>query len=468
MGAKPAEVIEMKLSGIRTIVPDNHEISDKIVKVIYNEAELIASKVVNRSEQSVDLDRRLDDILTSRLFGYPIMILILGIILWLTISGANYPSQVLSDLLFRIEKVIGTIFSFIGAPDWLYGFLVQGVYRSLAWVVSVMLPPMAIFFPLFTILEDLGYLPRVAFNMDNLFCRAGACGKQALTMCMGFGCNAAGVIACRIIESPRERLIAILTNSFVPCNGRFPLLITMAVIFLGGMIWNAANITATLAVVAVVLIGIMVTLLVSSLLSKTLLKGIPSFFALEMPSYRKPMFGQIIVRSILDRTMFVLSRAIIVAAPAGGIIWILANISIGDMSMLAHAASFLDPFARLIGLDGIILMAFILGLPANELVIPLMIMGYMATGSLQDVQSLAALKTMLVDQHGWTYITAICVMLFSLLHYPCATTLLTIYRETKSFKWTLLSFIIPLVTACTVCFLVAQAVRIFLIFPFTW
>jgi len=456
MGVRPAEAIETEPVDLRVMADDYREISDKIVKTIYNEAELITGKVVKINAPSTDWDRRLDDILTSRLWGYPFMLMLLGVILWLTVSGAQYPSQLLAAWLFSLEKAIGEILLLAGTPDWVYGFLVLGVYRSLAWVVSVMLPPMAIFFPLFAILEDLGYLPRVAFNMDNLFCRAGSCGKQVLTMCMGFGCNAAGVIACRIIESPRERLIAILTNNFVPCNGRFPLLITMAVIILGGMVWNAGNITAALAVVAAVLTGVTVTLVVSFLLSRTLLKGIPAFFALEMPPYRKPVLGQIIVRSVMDRTLFVLSRAVIVAAPAGGIIWLLANISFGDMSMLGYIAAFLDPFGRQLGMDGIILLAFILGLPANELVIPLMIMGYMATGSLQEIQSLTALKTLLVDQHGWTCMTGICVMLFSLLHFPCAITLLTIHRETKSLKWALLSFLIPLVTACMVCFFVSH------------
>lgn len=455
MGAKLAEMTDPG-DDLKVLSADSQTLSDRIVQTIYHEAGLIAGKVVSRNTPSADWDRRLDDILTSRVWGYPVMMLLLGLILWITISGANYPSEVLAVWLFSLEEVFGQALLWAGAPDWLYGFFVLGVYRSLAWVVSVMLPPMAIFFPLFTILEDLGYLPRVAYNMDDLFCRAGSCGKQALTMCMGFGCNAAGVIACRIIESPRERLIAILTNNFVPCNGRFPLLITMAVIILGGMVWNYGNITAAAAVVAAVLTGVAVTLAVSYFLSRTLLKGVPSFFTLELPPFRKPAFGQIIVRSIMDRTLFVLSRAVMVAAPAGGIIWVLANISFGDISILGYSAAFLEPFGRLLGMDGIILLAFILALPANELVIPLMIMGYMATGSLQEIQNLTALKTLLVDQHGWTYMTGICVMLFSLLHFPCATTLLTIHRETGSFKWTLAAFMIPLLTSCLVCFMVSR------------
>ena len=460
MGAKPAEAIEAGPEIIRGTA-GSQDLSDRIVQTLYQEAELIAGKVVSKKAAGVDWDRRLDDILTSRLWGYPLMLLLLGLIFWITISGANYPSELLTRAFFTLERYLGQALLWLGLPDWLYGFLLLGVYRSLAWVVAVMLPPMAIFFPLFTILEDLGYLPRAAYNMDNLFYRAGACGKQALTMCMGFGCNAAGVISCRIIESPRERLIAVLTNNFVPCNGRFPLLITVAVIISGGMVLKAGSITAAAAVLASVLIGVAATLMVSYFLSRTFLQGMPSFYTLEMPPYRKPALGQIIVRSIMDRTLFVLSRAVIVAAPAGGLIWILANISYGDTSLYGYLAAILDPCGHFLGMDGIILMAFILGLPANELVIPLLIMGYMATGSLEDIHSLAALKNLLVDQHGWTYITGICTMLFSLLHYPCGTTLLTIYRETSSFKWTLMAFMIPLLTALIVCGAVAQFLHLF-------
>lgn len=460
MGAKPAEAIEAGPEIIRGTA-GSQDLSDRIVQTLYQEAELIAGKVVSKKAAGVDWDRRLDDILTSRLWGYPLMLLLLGLIFWITISGANYPSELLTRAFFGLERYLGQALLWLGLPDWLYGFLLLGVYRSLAWVVAVMLPPMAIFFPLFTILEDLGYLPRAAYNMDNLFYRAGACGKQALTMCMGFGCNAAGVISCRIIESPRERLIAVLTNNFVPCNGRFPLLITVAVIISGGMVLKAGSITAAAAVLVSVLIGVTATLMVSYFLSRTFLQGMPSFYTLEMPPYRKPALGQIIVRSIMDRTLFVLSRAVIVAAPAGGLIWILANISYGDTSLYGCLAAILDPFGHFLGMDGIILMAFILGLPANELVIPLLIMGYMATGSLEDIHSLAALKNLLVDQHGWTYITGICTMLFSLLHYPCGTTLLTIYRETGSFKWTLMAFMLPLITALMVCGAVAQFLYLF-------
>lgn len=437
-----------------------NQISDRIVRTIYSDAELIASKVVTIGSKKIDWDQRIDDILTSRWLGFPIMLLLLGVVFWITITGANYPSQALAIFLFWIQDLLDKLFLWLGVPGWIIGFFVYGVYHSLAWVVAVMLPPMAIFFPLFTLLEDAGYLPRVAFNLDNAFRRAGAHGKQALTMSMGFGCNAAGVIACRIIESPRERLIAILTNNFVPCNGRFPTLIALAGIFLGGAVAiNYSNVVASAAVVGIVLIGILATLLVSYLLSKTLLRGIPSSYTLELPPYRKPLVGQVIVRSVFDRTLFVLARAVVVAAPAGGIIYILANVYMGDVSILSYLAGVLDPFAKMMGLDGIILLAFILGLPANEIVLPIMIMGYLSAGTMIELNSLSALKSLLVDGQGWTWLTALCVMLFSLLHYPCATTLITINRETKSRKWTILAFLIPLSIACMVCLLVAQTVR---------
>jgi len=438
---------------------NSKNLEDKIVKAIYGDAELIASKVINKGQRKINWDFKIDDILTSRWLGFPIMGAILCVILWLTITGANYPSQMLANILFMGQDKLTELFMWVGAPDWIHGFFVLGVYRCLAWIISVMLPPMAIFFPLFTLLEDVGYLPRVAFNLDNFFRKAGCHGKQALTMCMGFGCNAAGIISCRIIDSPRERLIAILTNNFIPCNGRFPTLIAMAAIFMGGAVAVSYNSLIASGVVAgVVIMGIITTLMVSFILSRTLLKGVPSSFSLELPSYRKPLVGQVIIRSIFDRTVFVLARAIVVAVPAGAIVWILANVSIGDISILAHCAEFLDPFGRLLGLDGIILMAFILGLPANEIVLPIMIMGYLSTGAMLELDSFQELKNLLVDQNGWTWLTALCVMLFSLLHYPCGTTLLTIYKETKSLKWTVISALMPLCVACFVCFLVAQVV----------
>ncbi len=435
-------------------------ISEQIIKTIYNEAESIADKVVEIGQLKTNWDDKIDGILTSKWLGFPIMLLLLGVVFWITIIGANYPSQALAKLLFWGQDQLIVFFSWLLAPEWLQGFLVYGVYHGLAWVVAVMLPPMAIFFPLFTLLEDAGYLPRVAFNLDNAFRKAGAHGKQALTMSMGFGCNAAGVTACRIIESPRERLIAIVTNNFVPCNGRFPTLIILAGIFLGGAVAAAySTMIAAAVVVGLVLIGIFTTLLVSFFLSKTLLRGIPSSFTLELPPYRKPLVGQVIVRSVLDRTLFVLARAVVVAAPAGGIIWVMANSYVGGITLLAQFINILDPFARALGMDGVILSAFILGLPANEIVLPIMIMGYLASGTMLELDSLMALKTLLVDGQGWTWLTALSVMLFSLLHYPCATTLITINRETKSIKWTLISALIPLFIACLVCFILAQGVR---------
>lgn len=432
-----------------------NDLRDRIVSTLFHEAEVIAEKVVRDKGNKSHWESKLDNMLTSSGWAYLTMLLLLGVIFWITITGANYPSEMLANLFFRIEDVLLTFLTVINAPNWVIGLFVLGLFRTLAWVVSVMLPPMAIFFPLFTLLEDLGYLPRVAFNLDYLFKKCGTHGKQALSMCMGFGCNAAGVISCRIIDSPRERLIAILTNNFVPCNGRFPTLILISSLFLAGIF---GNLGVTLVVVTVILIGIGTTLGISYLLSKTLLKGIPSTFALELPPFRKPQVGQVIVRSIFDRTVFVLGRAVMVAAPAGLVIWLMANLEIGGVSILSLTAGFLDPFARTIGLDGIILMAFILGFPANEIVIPLIFMGYLATGSLIELTGLNEIRQLLLTKHGWTWLTAINVMLFSLLHYPCGTTLWTIFKETKSRKWTVLAFVIPTVVGLAVCFLLTQVV----------
>ena len=436
------------------------EFRDSIVTSIVRLAEDICSRcIVFENKQYNATDRKIDRILTSKVFGIPVMLGLLAVIFWITITGANYPSELISKFLFWIEEGLTTFFIWAGAPEWLHGILVLGMYRTLAWVVSVMLPPMAIFFPLFTLLEDLGYLPRVAFNLDNFFKKACTHGKQALTMCMGFGCNAAGIIGCRIIDSPRERLIATITNNFVPCNGRFPLLIAISSIFIGGVIAGGAyqSLLSTLSLTAVVLIGILATFAVSKILSGTILKGIPSSFTLELPPYRKPQIGRIIVRSVIDRTLFVLGRAVSVAAPAGIIIWLMANIQINDISLLSHCAGFLDPFARLIGLDGYILMAFILGLPANEIVI--LIMSYMSSSTMIELDSLQALRDLLVS-NGWTWLTGVCVMLFSLMHFPCGTTLWTIRKETQSFKWTLISFIVPTITGIILCFIVANTARL--------
>ena len=450
------------LREIEPLLPTNTaNIKDRIVSGIYQQAESISAQVV-RSENSqyTGLEARLDNILTSRWLGFPIMLLLLTLILWITITGANYPSQLLATGLFWLEEQLTALFLAGNAPAWLSGLLIQGMYRSLAWVVSVMLPPMAIFFPLFTLLEDLGYLPRVAFNMDNLFRRAGAHGKQCLTMCMGYGCNAAGVTSCRIIDSPRERLIAILTNTFSICNGRFPTLIALATIFMGALVSQTySSILATLAVVGIIMTGIATTLLVSSLLSRTLLRGMPSFFVLELPPFRRPQLGQILIRSLLDRTLFVLWRAVVIAAPAGALTWILANSFLGETSVFALIAGWLNPLGQLMGMDGIILIAFLLGLPANEIVLPILIMGYISAGSMLELDSLNALRILLLD-HGWTWITALCVMLFSLLHFPCGTTLYTIFKETRSARWTFLSALLPLLLGIVVTLLINQGAQI--------
>jgi ferrous iron transport protein B len=388
------------------------------------------------------------------------MIGLLGLIFWLTITGANVPSGMIADFLFKVQDRLTYFFAWAGTPSWVHGVLVLGIYRTLAWVISVMLPPMAIFFPLFTLLEDLGYLPRVAFNLDNFFKKACAHGKQSLTMCMGFGCNAAGILGCRIIDSPRERLIAIITNNFVPCNGRFPTLIAIITMFFAGVVAGPfQSVISSLLLTGVIVLGVFMTLLISKLLSKTILKGLPSSFTLELPPYRKPQIGRVIVRSIFDRTLFVLARAVVVAAPAGLIIWLLANIYVGDLSILSHCAGFLDPFAKLLGLDGYILMAFILGFPANEIVVPIIIMSYMATGNLLELDSLDQLRELLVS-HGWTWVTAVCTMLFSLMHWPCGTTCLTIKKESGSWKWTAVSFLVPTITGMLICFVFANVVRL--------
>lgn len=434
---------------------------DRVVTRIVETCESIGNEVISYEKKNyTERDRRIDKILTSKLTGIPIMILLLFGVFWITITGANYPSGLLADGLFWLEDRLSALFAAISAPEWVSGLLVDGAYRTLAWVVSVMLPPMAIFFPLFTLLEDLGYLPRIAFNLDNFFRKACAHGKQALTMCMGFGCNAAGIIGCRIIDSPRERLIATITNNFVPCNGRFPALIAIITMFFAGVVGGAfQSVISTLTLTGVIIFGVVMTVLISKLLSKTILKGIPSSFNLELPPYRRPQIGRVIVRSILDRTLFVLRRAVIVAGPAGLVIWVLANIHVGELSLLAHCAEFLDPFAKLLGLDGYILMAFILGFPANEIVVPIIIMSYMAVGSLTEIESLSELHALFVD-HGWTWLTAVCTMLFSLMHWPCGTTCLTIKKETQSLKWTLVSFAVPTATGVVICFITANAVRL--------
>ena len=431
---------------------DSNRLKDEIVSSIVCESEKIAGEAVKYENKNYnETDRKIDRILTSKRFGYPVMILLLAVVFYITLTGANYPSAWLSNFFFYVEKKLLYALNYFNSPRWLSGMLVTGMFRTLAWVVSVMLPPMAIFFPLFTILEDSGYLPRIAFNLDKPFKKCCACGKQSLTMCMGFGCNAAGIVGCRIIDSPRERLLAILTNNFVPCNGRFPALIAIITMFFA--VGAFSSVKAALILTGVILLGIGVTFLATRILSKTVLRGEASSFVLELPPYRRPQFLKVFVRSIFDRTFFVLLRAIKVAAPAGVLIWLLANISVSDASLLSHTCSFLDSFARLFGLDGVILTAFILGFPANEIVIPIMVMAYTSQGCLTEMASISYMRELFV-LNGWSTTTAICTLIFFLMHWPCSTTMLTIKKETGSYKWTALAFLMPTLIGLFACFLV--------------
>ncbi len=445
----------------------NKNFKDKIVSNIVKKAEEVSQEVCCFEDRDYSgRDRKIDKILTSKKFGIPIMILFLGLIFWLTIVGANYPSELLFNLFNSIQIKLINFANYIHCPQWLSDMLINGIYQTLTWIIAVMLPPMAIFFPLFTILEDLGYLPRIAFNMDGFFKKACCSGKQMITMCMGFGCNACGVTGCRIIDSPRERLIAILTNNFVPCNGRFPFLISIATIFIAGA-YSAGNgflssILSTLAVIIVIIFGIFLTLIISKILSNTILKGMPSSIVLELPPYRKPQFGKILVRSIFDRTLFILGRAISVAAPAGLVIWLLANIGINGESLLTIIANFLNPFAKLMGLDGYILTAFILGIPANEIVLPIILMCYLKGGALVKIEDTIQIGQILI-KNGWNMLTAMNVMLFTILHFPCATTLLTIKKETNSWKWTGIAFLLPTLCGIILCMCTTLAYNVILL-----
>ncbi|MGL5151368.1 MAG: ferrous iron transport protein B [Clostridium sp.] len=461
--AKGGFLIDSIESIKNTLELDTSDIREVISEEIYNRANNIKKACVKEDKNKIYRDKKIDDVITSKKFGIPIMLSLLCIVFWITITGANYPSQLLGTLFNNVEEFLTNIFFYFNSPTWVHGILILGIFKTLGWVISVMLPPMAIFFPLFTILEDLGYLPRIAFNLDHIFKKCCCHGKQCLTMCMGFGCNAAGVIGCRIIESPRERLLAIITNNFVPCNGRFPTLIAIATIFFGISTSNFANnIITTLIIILLIIFGILVSLAVSYVLSKTILKGTPSTFTLELPPYRRPQFKRVIYSSIIEKTIFVLKRAVVIAIPAGAVLWILSNIYIGDVSIVSHFSKFLDPLGKAIGLDGVILVAFILGLPANEIVIPIILMIYLSSGSLTDFESLNSLQTILVGK-GWTMLTALNLMLFSLLHWPCTTTLLTIKKETGSYKWMILSFIIPTIIAFVVCFITKNIWYMFLI-----
>lgn len=425
-------------------------------------AESIARAVVTfQNPDYPKKDIRLDHILTSRLFGFPVMAALLIFIFWLTMYGANYPSALLSKLLFSMQEHLSAWLLNAGMPHFIHDPLILGGLRTLCWIVSVMLPPMAIFFPLFTLLEDIGYLPRIAYNMDHCFHKCGACGKQALTLCMGFGCNAAGVTGCRIIDSPRERIIAILTNSFVPCNGKFPTLIAIITMFFAGSVSGfAGSILPALFLTGLILLGIIMTFLASGLLSRTVLKGMSSSFVLELPPYRRPQVFRILIRSVFDRTLFVLGRAAAIAAPAGILLWFLANVTVAERSLLALFSGFFDPFGRLFGMDGVILLAFLLGLPANEIVLPIILMAYLAEGNLVAADDLQSIHGVLTT-NGWTVTTALCTMLFSLFHSPCTTTLLTIKKETGSLKWTFAAFLLPTLFGMILCGMVRLTVSLF-------
>ncbi len=431
---------------------DRDRFSDMQTECIVREAEELCRDTVTYEDPSYrHLDRTLDRILTGRRWGYPVMLLLLALVFWITVKGANYPSQWLSALFARLGDWLTLQATNIGIPPLIKSALISGVYRVLTWVISVMLPPMAIFFPLFTLLEDMGYLPRIAYNLDRPFARCNACGKQALTMCMGFGCNAVGVTGCRIIDSPRERLLAVLTNSLVPCNGRFPLLIALLSIFFA----SGSGVAAALLLTLLILLCVVMTFGVTWILSHTLCRGEASSFALELPPYRRPQIGRVLVRSVLDRTLFVLGRAATVAAPAGLVIWALANSTVDDQSLLMLFSGWLDPLGRLMGMDGVLILAFILGFPANEIVLPVALMTYLSQGAPVELGDYAALKTVLV-QNGWTWLTALCTILFSLFHWPCSTTLLTVKKETGSLKWTILAAVIPTLIGMLLCILLAQ------------
>ncbi len=449
---------------------DYHE---NLMQDIYADAARIAGRAVTRAGEKprFDLDRSIDRIVTSRRWGFPVMILLFMLIFWITITGANIPSAMLSTLLLdTIYPILKEISAAIGLPWWLDGILLDGMYLATAWVVAVMLPPMAIFFPLFTLLEDFGYLPRVAFNLDSIFKKSGAHGKQALSMMMGFGCNAAGVISTRVIDSPRERLIAIITNNFALCNGRWPTMILIATIFIGGLVpAYVAGLASALAVVGIAMLGILLTFVVSAGLSRSVLQGEVSTFSLELPPYRPPRFWQTIYTSLIDRTMYVLWRAIIFAMPAGAVIWLIANVTIDGTTLAEYMVNFLNPLGLLLGLNGIILVAYIVALPANEIVVPTILMLTIllagaddlgpGAGVIFEANSLAATETIL-KVGGWTLLTAICLMLFSLVHNPCSTTIYTVYKETGSKKWTALTALLPLGMGLLLVFVVAQVWRL--------
>lgn len=430
------------------------------ISIIKRAEQIYKYAVKTDGEVYIKRDRKIDKILTSKCFGLPIMFLLLGVIFWITIIGANYPSEILSNFFSFIGRHIEQIMISAEFPQWIRSFLIDGVYKTSSWVIAVMLLPMAIFFPLFTLLEDLGYLPRIAFNTDRIFKKAGTSGKQTLSMCMGFGCNACAVVGCRVIGREKERLIAILTNSFVPCNGRFPMLIAI----IGMFFTTKANgflgsVTAAVILLLIIICSVIMTLLVSKVLSKVISGKKSAPFMLELPAYRKVKVGSIILRSLCDKTFNILKRAVIVSVPAGAIIWILANVTVGENSLLAEAAKFIEPFAKLFGMDGMIFTSFILGFPANEIVMPITIMGYLSEGSMVEFVNNTDIYTLLTE-NGWTWITAVCVIIFSIFHFPCATTCLTIRSETRSVKYTIASIVIPTITGLLLCFIFANSMKI--------
>ncbi len=449
------------------------EFHDRLMEDIYTNTARLADRAVTRPDEKprFDLDRAIDRIVTSRTWGFPMMILLFTLVFWLTITGANYPSQFLASILIDTTvPILHNLANAIGLPWWISGLLIDGMYLATAWVVSVMLPPMAIFFPLFTLLEDFGYLPRVAFNLDNIFHKSGAHGKQALSMMMGFGCNAAGVVATRVIDSPRERLIAIITNNFALCNGRWPTQILIATVFIGGLVpAYLAGIISALAVVGIAVLGVLLSFVVSWSLSRTVLRGEVSTFSLELPPYRPPQVLRTIYTSLIDRTIYVLWRAVMFALPAGAAIWLIANITIGGTSLAEYLINFLNPLGILIGLNGVILLAYVVAIPANEIVIPTVLMltvlmtginGGAGAGVMFNAQSTSDYMS-LFTAGGWTLLTAVNLMLFSLIHNPCSTTIYTIYKETGSKKWTAVAALLPLAMGFIITFFVAQIWRLF-------
>lgn len=444
---------------LRGIGLDSEAINAEAVHTISEYAAAICRRAIKRTGKESPASSRADRILCGRLTGFAAMAMLLAVIFWITIVGANYPSEALSSLFGKFEGVLHRALTAVGAAEWLIGMLIFGIYRTLAWIVAVMLPPMAIFFPLFTLLEDIGYLPRIAYNLDRCFAACGSCGKQSLTMCMGLGCNAAGVVGARIIDSEKERLIAILTNAFMPCNGRFPALVTVITVFFSAGT-GLPSVVCALILAAVILLGVIFTLIASRLLSSTILHGKPSSFILEMPPYRKPNIPRVIVRSMLDRTVFVLGRAVMIAIPAGLLIWLLANITLGGVTLLSHICLFLEPLAALCGMDGVILAAFLLGLPANEIVLPIILMAYTSGSELTEAGAITEVGAILTA-NGWSIKTALCFLIFSMAHFPCSTTLISVKKETGSTRWMLIAAALPTLFGAFTCMLVNLIFSVF-------